>query len=130
MFKVSKNVEYSLALIRFLSLKQDKVVSVSVIIKSLNLPSRFVARLASDLANAKVLFSKEGKGGGYSLEAGWQEKSLYDVVVALGEDKRLVDCLDPNCSCPRESGCKIKSLWKGLEEGIIRELKSIKLKEL
>ncbi len=130
MFKVSKNVEYSLALIRFLSLRQGELVSVTTIANSLNLPARFSARLASDLAGGGVLISKEGKGGGYGLVRGWQQKSLYEVVVALGEDKRLVDCLNPDCSCPREGGCKIKALWVGLEKGIMKQLKSIKLESL
>jgi len=42
-------------------------------------------QLAMALKKAGIIESKEGKSGGYNLAAGWEQKSLYDVMEALGK---------------------------------------------
>ena len=130
MISVSKKVEYSLAFILYLSRKIGEIVSLRQAANELNLPYRFLGQMATELGKAGVVGSKEGKKGGYHLTDGWQEKSIYDLLVALGEDRRLVRCLDYKGECGREDKCKIKKIWVRAEKAFIDELKNSKLGEI
>jgi len=130
MISVSKKTEYGLAFLLFLSKNKGKTVSLKTVSRRLDLPYRFLGQVATDLKNEGIVESKEGKAGGYNLAVGWREKSIYDLLKALGENKRLVRCLGAKSNCAREDGCKIKKVWQRVEKSFIAELKKIKLEEI
>ena len=105
-------------------------VSLTEVSKKLFLPYRFLGQLCVDLKNGQIIESKEGRSGGYVLAKNWQEKTLYDLVVALGENKRLVKCMNGDEKCVRAANCEIRGLWGKIEDSFIGELKKIKLNEI
>ncbi len=130
MIVVSKRVEYSLAFISYLARNKGKMLSLRQVAEGLNLPYRFLAQLVMKLKKEGMVTSREGKGGGYKLAGGWGEKSVYDLLEALGENRRMASCLSSGGSCCREKECKIKKIWVRLETSLTSELKKIKLKEI
>lgn len=128
MITISKKVEYSLVFIGHLSKNRGKMVSLTEAAAVLSLPYRFLGQLAADLKMAKIVESKEGKAGGYELAHNWENKSLYDLMEALGENKHAVACLGDK-SCKRIKGCGMRKLWDKLETTFVNELKKIKLNE-
>jgi len=130
MMTVSKKTEYGLAFLLFLSKNREDFVSLRQMAKGLGLPYRFLGQVATLLSQAGMTESKEGKNGGYRLAKNWEEKSVYDLIVALGEDKRMVSCLENESECERAEGCKIKKVWQRAEGAMLTELKNFKLKNL
>ncbi|HOZ80843.1 MAG TPA: Rrf2 family transcriptional regulator [Candidatus Woesebacteria bacterium] len=129
MISLSKKIEYGIVLIKYLSKKADKPVSLSDVAARMKLPYRFLSQIGISLKNGGLVISKEGKTGGYILSKDWQKYNLYDLIVILGEEKHLVDCLG-NHSCPREDECQMKKVWLKIEDKIVKEFKKFKLKEL
>lgn len=128
MITISKRVEYSLVFISYLAKNDQKMISLTQAASKLNLPYRFLGQLSMDLKQSGIVESKEGKTGGYRLAEGWGERSFYDLMEALGENKHVVSCLgDKNCS--RLEGCEMRKVWSKLESTMINELKKIKLNE-
>lgn len=130
MITISKKIEYSIVLIAYLAKTEGQTVSLKEVVREIHLPYRFLGQLAVELKEAGIVVSKEGKTGGYSLNKGWEKKSLYNLLEALGENKRLVECLAPGCKCPREGDCKMRKLWYKVENSFVTELKKIKLKDI
>lgn len=126
MVTVPKKVEYSLMLIADLMATDESQISMAQIGKKLNLPYRFLSRLAAELKTAGVLESREGKGGGYWLNSQWREKTLYDLMEVLGENKDMVRCNQ----CHRNDKCRMVKLWERLENNFAKELQKIKLTEI
>ena len=126
MITIPKKVEYSVAFIGYLSKNREKVISLKETAKSLFLPYRFLGQLATDLKKAGIIESREGKSGGYCLEPGWQNKNLFDLLEAIGENKKMVECGE----CSRSGECKMMKVWAKLELGMVKELKKIKLSNL
>ena len=126
MITIPKKVEYSFLLISKLAENQDKTVSLREVSKKTFLPYRFLGQLASYLKQGGILESKEGVGGGYRLKEGWKDKSFYDLLVILGEDKRMVSCLSGK-TCVRMGKCSMQKIWKDLETVFVDELKNLKL---
>ena len=129
MITIPKKVEYSFLLISKLAENQDKTTSLREVSKKTALPYRFLGQLASYLKQGGILESKEGVGGGYRLKEGWRDKSFYDMLVILQEDKRMVTCLSGK-ACSRAGKCTMQKIWKDLEEVFVNELKSLKLSKI
>lgn len=129
MITISKRVEYAIELISFLT-KSDDIVSLMEVSKKINLPYRFLGQVAIDLRKGEIVEGREGKMGGYILKPGWKDKTLYDLLTVLGENKGMVKCLEHNGVCDRESGCKMRPVWQKLEADFLNDLKKIKLNEI
>jgi Rrf2 family protein len=121
MITIPKKVEYSIILMLFS--KQNNSLA------SKTLPYRFMGQLAAKLKEVGIVRSWEGKSGGYELVEGWREKTLYDLMESLGENKRMVKCLGDE-ECSRVANCQLKKIWNRVEDSFVRELKMIKLEEI
>lgn len=129
MITIPKKVEYSIVFISYLSKNKEGKMSLTEAAKKLMLPYRFLGQLAGKLKNGGIISSQEGKSGGYFLVEGWEKKSLYDLLEALGENKAIVTCLGDK-GCIRSGGCKLKKIWERVEESWYLELKKVKLNEI
>ncbi len=130
MITISKKVEYAIELMSLLTKKKGRVTSLMEASKELNLPYRFLGQVAIDLRKGGIVEGREGKMGGYILMPGWKDKTLYDLLEALGENKGMVRCLVKSGGCTREDGCKMRSIWQKLEANFAKDLKEIKLNEI
>lgn len=129
MITIPKKVEYSIILIAFLAKNRSELVSLAYVAKKLKLPYRFLGQLASKLKEVGIVQSREGKSGGYELVEGWRDRTLYDLMEALGENKRMVKCLGDE-ECSRVANCQLKKIWNRVEDSFVKELKMIKLEEI
>lgn len=129
MITIPKSVEYSVVFISFLSKNQDKINSLKDVSKKINLPYSFLSKLASKLATGNIIESQEGKSGGYRVKTGWENKSFYDLLVVLGENKAMVSCLGGKI-CAHARGCSIRNIWQTVESSWQQELKKIKLNQI
>jgi len=130
MITISKKVEYSILLVSYLAKYKGETVSLADVAKRILLPYRFLGQLASALKKGGIIESREGKMGGYSMSPGWESKSLYDLLDALGENKHMVKCLAGKVVCKRAADCQIKGVWDKIEKSFVKELKLIKLSDL
>ena len=130
MFTVTKKVEYSVAFVAFMSRCGGKIVSLSEVSRRLALPYRFLGQLAYAMKLAGIVESREGVAGGYALREGWEKRRLYDLVEALGENQKIVECLGDSDGCGRKKGCRMRKVWKRLDDKIVLEMKKIKLGEI
>lgn len=129
MISIPKKIEYSLTLVGYLSKNSQRSVSLAEVAKKLSLPYRFLGQLAGPLKKAGIVEGKEGKSGGYRLTGNWADKSVFDVMESLGENKNLVKCLSGG-GCQRVGVCRMAKVWKRVEESFVKELKKIKLSDL
>ena len=129
MITIPKSVEYSVVFISFLSKNKDKIISLKQASKILHLPYSFLSKLATSLTSGGIIESQEGKSGGYKVKTGWQYKSFYDLLIALGENKAMVSCLGGKI-CSHSRGCSIRNIWQKIESGWQQELKNIKLSQI
>lgn len=130
MITISKKVEYSIELMSFLIKTGDTAVSLMEVSKKTGLPYRFLGQVAIDLRKGGIIEGREGKMGGYVLMKGWKNKTLFDLLTSLGENKGMVKCLVKGVVCSRQDGCKMRNIWQKLEENFLNDLKKIKLNEI
>jgi Rrf2 family protein len=129
MITIPKSVDYSVVFISYLSKNKNKIISLKEVSKKLNLPYSYLSKLAPYLTSGNIIESQEGKSGGYKMKTGWGNKSFYDLLVALGENKAMVSCLGGKV-CTHASGCSIRNIWQQIESNWQQELKKIKLNQI
>jgi len=130
MLTISREADYALLLISQLK-KNKELTPLSVMIKNTRLPKRFLARIASKLAKAKLLKSREGKIGGYSLNVNWQKTNLFDFLLIFEKHLDIVKCSKSHYQCNFKSICShSQSLRNKIHTGFVNSLKSMTLQEI
>ena len=131
MLAITKQSDYGLILTSYIY-KKGRLVKLSELIKETQLPKRFLARIAAELAKEGLLKSKEGKSGGYLISSDVIKKiSLYDYLTIFENDVVVSSCVDDNYDCKFEKICNHKDFIKNrLNVVLTKELKKIKLLQL
>ena len=115
-------------LVSELASNKGQLVDLKKVAKKLAIPYRFLARLGAELKKGGLLESKEGRGGGYSLAAGWQKWSLGKFFDILGENKQIINCLcKKGNGCSQMGKCRQRGVWQYLDNKVRQELDRISL---
>jgi Rrf2 family protein len=124
--KLNKTEDYAILILSFLS-KEDRVISVTDICKSLNLPIPFTRKILNMLLKQNLVKGVEGSNGGYMLEQNIEDLSLYDILDKIGYKIAITKCIDS--SCVVSSVCMTKNVFQKLNDQIILKFREIKMKD-
>ncbi|MCL4382950.1 MAG: Rrf2 family transcriptional regulator [Patescibacteria group bacterium] len=130
--KITKRQDYAILLMTKLCLEwQKRLVPLSEIAKTYHLSPLFLKQLAIDLKSAKLIKSKEGMGGGYSLSRRPQTINLADILISLsGQQILSPSCLKKNSRCALISTCPPKRIWQKINTEMTKSLQKISLAEI
>jgi Rrf2 family protein len=124
MFKISR--ETDLALLLMTELHEKKHLSLSEWAGQKNLPYRFLSKIAGKLKKAKLIKSREGREGGYSLN---RKVTVGQIFKAIEGEKGLVKCLRGE-KCSAVKFCRQGKILKKLSEVMEGQLNKMKLEDL
>jgi len=112
MLKLSKKAEYALMAAKFMALKNSSgYSSAKEISESYQIPYQLVAKVLQKLVKSDIAISAKGVNGGFSLSKKADHISLLDIIKAVENEFKIVDCMQPNGSsadCSNFDCCKIK----------------------
>jgi len=128
MIKVSKKTQYGLRAMVCLAknYKSKAICSTKMISQNEAIPFDFLEKIISRLEKENLVTGKKGTQGGYVLSKNPAKISANDVVFALEENKKPVDC----ALCGRKRRCLTKNVWLKVELVLNKTLKSISLADL
>jgi cysteine desulfurase len=125
---INSKVRY--AIIAILNIASNRDVSFKTIAEISDcedISHHYLEQIFLKLKNAGLLMSLKGPGGGYKLAKNIEDRSIYDVIIALDEDEIVPQCgHSPKCFI-MGSKCNTHKLWKNIEHNIKDYLKSIKI---
>lgn len=131
--RLTKREDYTFFLMSKLAQSYGKgLLSLSEVADEYGISAFFLKQLVRPLVRAKLLISKEGIGGGYSLAKRPSEITLFEVFNALSSLPSLTACCqEKNASdCQRIETCKPRFVWNKINKGILQELSRTKLSQL
>lgn len=89
-----------------------------------------LAKVVRDLADAGIITTQRGAGGGFSLARSPHSITLGEVVRALEQRHALVECFrDDGGSCVLTPRCRLKARLAAAREAFMRELDATTLAE-
>ena len=135
----STKAEYGVRVMAHLARAGDaKPISLGAIAEAEGLPLAYLEHLVQRLRKAKLVDSRRGAHGGYSLARPASRITMAEVVEALEGDIAPIECIthtaDGALVCAREaeshSPCPTKLLWTRVQGSIVRTLSEVTLSEL
>ncbi|MDO5799493.1 MAG: Rrf2 family transcriptional regulator [Eubacteriales bacterium] len=128
---ITRECDYAVRVVR--ALAPGKRMSVGEICEKESITAPFAYKILKKLQKAEIVRGFRGVHGGYSLRRPAEELTLYDIYTAIDPEFLIIDCLEPEYKCPRNSQdelctvhcelCKIqKELCRLLGEKTLKEI--------
>lgn len=133
---LSKKTKYAInALVFIAKNKDDQPISVSRISAEQNIPLKFLESILTELKNARILNSKKGKYGGYSLNGNPEEIHMAKIMRLLDGAIALLPCVTfefyERCEeCIDEETCGIRQIAMEIRNETVERLKNATLAEI
>ena len=106
-YRISRNLEYALMTLSYMSQKKGACISAREISQTFNCPFHPVSKVLQKLVDHKIVVSKQGTQGGYFLNCRLDELSLYQLMSSILPPLEIAACL--NGACDLLETCNIKS---------------------
>lgn len=131
MLMINRETDYAGRILLFLSRRPAGTRTTALeVARVCCVPSAIVRRVVTRMANAGLLISVRGSGGGISLSRLPKDISLLDVVEALEGPVTLNACLRDAAECPLMKECTVHIAWMEANSGLVERLRSITFDQL
>jgi len=110
--KLTRAGEYAVRCVLYLASQgQGKLVSRRIVAEYFDIPDKFLAKIAQQLARPKIIAIKQGARGGYVLTRDPANLTMLEVVEAIIGRISLNDCVEDADTCPSSSNCAVNRVW-------------------
>jgi Rrf2 family protein len=133
---LSKKTKYAMnALVYIAKHLDEQPISVSKIAEAQKIPLKFLEAILVDLKNARILNSKKGKYGGYSLNGTPEDIQMADITRLFDGAIALLPCVTQRyyerCEeCIDEETCGIRQVFLEIRNDTVEKLKSASLADI
>lgn len=122
---ISRNTDYAVRAVCYIARQKEKVVSVTDLVKALNIPKPFLRKILQTLNRKAILVSYKGKGGGFQLAGSADKIFLLDLIEAFQGTFSLNECTFKKEICPNKKKCFLKKKIDLIENYVFSQLRSI-----
>ncbi len=121
---------YAVTAVLDLALHQSEgPVSLAAISDRQAISLSYLEQLFAKLRRNNIVSSTRGPGGGYKLTNSVEDVSISDIILAVDETCKVVDCNDSD-SCHGDYQCLTHDLWQELSNEIRTFLDGISISEI
>jgi len=125
MLTINRETDYAGRVLLFLSRRPLGTRATALeIARECLVPGAIVRRVVTRLANAGLLVSVRGSGGGVSLAHPPKDITLLDVVEAFEGPVALNACIRDPKKCPLMENCTVHTAWVQANEMLVSHLRS------
>lgn len=121
----SKTCEYAIrSLIYFADHPEKKSATVKDVSKESRIPSSYVAKIFQCLTQSRILNSRRGPAGGYSLAVPVSELNLLKIVHVLDDLSKspFSNCIMGLDKCNDKNPCPLHPVWTKAKEKMLEKL--------
>lgn len=117
-----------------IGMKPNQIHRIRDIAAEAAVPMKFLEHILLQLKNAGLLHSRRGVSGGYYLARPPSEIDLAQIVRAVDGPLAPVSCVSgtayERCTCPDESLCGLRLIWKKVRDATAQILEETTLEEV
>jgi Rrf2 family nitric oxide-sensitive transcriptional repressor len=111
--RLTKFTDYSLRVLIYLAVNEDKHVAVGDIAFAYNISKNHLMKVILFLSAADYVVTTRGKGGGIKLKVSPQQINIGDLVNKSEADTLLLECFSPALSeCRIEQACLLQDAFR------------------
>ncbi len=120
---LSKTAIHAIRAVAALAERPDEFQGASSIAERIGAPQNYLGKLLQNLANANIVFSQKGSGGGFQLRRKPDQITLFDVVDPIDHVSRWNGCFLGRSSCSNRAPCAMHTRWAGVRDAYLDMLK-------
>lgn len=128
---ITRETDYALRVLR--ALVDEDRLTAGDIASGHQVPPQFVYKIIKKLERAGMVKISRGAEGGCQLTADLTRTTLYDLMVAMGENRSVIACMEPEHHCAwRQShgDCRVHSQLAKVQKHLDDEFRAHTLKSL
>jgi Rrf2 family transcriptional regulator, iron-sulfur cluster assembly transcription factor len=126
---ITRNTDYALRAICYIA-KQDKVVTVTELVKVLGVPRPFLRKILQRLSQKGILESYKGQAGGFRLKVAPRKVFIIQIMHVFQGDVELNGCFLKKHICPNKGKCLLRKKIQLIENNVFSQLKRINIASL
>lgn len=109
--QITRETDYAMRCVLYLSGQQDKVVMVDEISREMATPKSFLAKILQKLVKAEIVKSFRGVKGGFQLNRAPKHINLLEVIEAIEGVVALNACAVDSSVCGLSGTCGVHTVW-------------------
>lgn len=109
--KLSKTSEYALRILAFMAKEPNELYSAKYLIETLHISDKYLRQLMTDLTKAGLIYSVQGREGGYSFAKPPSEIYLSDIIDSVEGMKKYMGCILGFDHCSDDNPCVMHHVW-------------------
>ncbi len=128
---ITRETDYALRLLR--SLMDKELHPATEIAEKEMVPQAFSYKILKKLSKAGYIQILRGADGGCRLATDLNSVSLYDLMIAMGENCEITRCMDHSYECPwreKHENCEVHCRLVKIQDVVTTELQAHSLQEL
>lgn len=103
--------DYSLRMLIYLGVNRGERATIQEIAAAYNISRNHMMKVAHELGRKGFVETVRGRGGGLQLSRPPEDIRLGEVVRAMEDDMRIVECFDPaRNQCAITGACRLKGI--------------------
>ena len=124
---LTRDTDYAVRALCYIAKQKEKLVSVTELVKALNIPRPFLRKILQLLHKKRVLKSYKGPKGGFSLSYPAEKIFILDLIEIFQGHFSLNECLFKKNICPNIDSCNLKKRITNIERHVIKQLKPVSI---
>lgn len=97
---ITRECDYAVRVLR--ALAGETRLSVNEICERESITAPFAYKILKKLQKAKIVKGFRGVHGGYTMNKGLDELTLFDVYYAIDPEMFIIECMNPKNTCVRD----------------------------
>ncbi len=127
--QLTRYTDYGLRILTYLALLPERErASVAEISEVYGLSRNHVNKIVHQLGRSRLIDTRRGKGGGFSLAVAPAEVNLGQVVRLLENSLQVIDCNQPPCRIA--PACRLKGILAEATAAFLATLDAYTLEDL
>jgi len=128
---VSRTAQHAIRAVLALAAEPDRPQGAADLAHRVGAPPNYLSKLLKTLADAGLLVSRKGSGGGFRLAKPLSEITLFDIVDPFDRLSKSDGCfLGGGLICNSEAPCAIHRRWQPIRDNFLNMLKGSRLAEV
>jgi len=130
MFKISRLSDYATVVMAYLAIDPVVLYTARNITEHTHIALPTVTKILKMLTRKKLLLSRRGSNGGYTLAQTPETISIASIIEAIDGDLGITECSHANGQCYLEGSCTIRHNWRLISNVIYGALRNITLEQM
>ena len=130
MMRFTKAVEYAIRCVLYLASLKERVASRQEVAYVMEIPDHFLAKIAQQLAKARIIEIRQGRQGGYRLLVSPEDLSLLEVVEAVSGEIFINECVIMPETCRKSPICPVHRIWTKVRDTVREMLRQVSIADL